>query len=109
MNNSFILLDNTDFTTVSQLQANGDLSGTRSLDLAPGAYEFGASTEYGDFIAQSGIGAATGSHDEEYAFNIASAAPEPGAWALMLCGVGVLGAAWRSARVRRMDGQFSAA
>ncbi len=111
VNNSYILIDNTSGTVVGQLNANGNISGSNSFDLAAGNYILGASTEVGDFAYQSGIGSSTGSHDEKFAFNIASvsAAPEPGMWALMFAGVAMIGGMLRFANVRRREEMASVA
>lgn len=69
-------------------------TGSASYTLGPGSYEFGAVTKLGDFQFTAGSSTAAGSHEEHYDFNLAaiSAAPEPGAWMLMLAGVGAVGA-----------------
>lgn len=103
VNNSYILIDDTTNSVVLQNQGNGNTSGSSSTRLASGSYRLGASTEYGDFAFQQGAGTTTGNHDETYAFNIAavSAAPEPGVWALMIAGLGLMGAALRFGRRRQ--------
>ena len=98
VNNSYILIDQTSGTVVSQLNTNGNTSGSADLSLAAGNYIFGASTEVGDFAYQSGIGSSSGSHNEDFAFDITSAAPEPSTWALMIAGVSLAGGALRFAR-----------
>ena len=107
--NSFILLDESNFTTIGQLQGGPNTSGLESYSLAAGNYSFGASTAVGDFSFESGAGAASGSHDESYAFNITSAAPEPSTWALMMTGVGILGFALRRDRFRSAESMAAVA
>ena len=98
VNNSYILIDQTAGTVVSQLNSHGNLSGDTSVSLAAGNYILGASTEVGDFDYQSGVGSSSGSHNEEFNFNITSAAPEPSTWLLMFAGIGGIGLMLRRAK-----------
>ena len=98
VNNSYILIDQTAGTVVSQLNTHGNTSGDTDLSLATGNYIFGASTEVGDFAYQSGVGSSSGSHIEDFTFNIASAAPEPSTWLLMIAGIGGIGLMLRRAK-----------
>ena len=102
VNNSYILIDDTTNSVVLQFNGNGNMNGSSSALLDAGDYRLGASTEFGDFAFQNGVGTTTGNHDEAYAFNIAavSAAPEPGVWALMIAGLGLMGVALRLGRRR---------
>ena len=111
VNNSYILINQTAGTVVSQLNSHGNLSGSADVSLAAGNYILGASTEVGDFASQSGVGTSSGSHNESFTFNVVSAAPEPATWALMIAGLGGIGLMLRRARktmgLRLRDG-FSA-
>ncbi len=98
VNNSYILIDQTAGTVVSQLNSHGNVSGDTAVSLAAGNYIFGASTEVGDFAYQSGIGSSSGSHNEDFNFNITSAAPEPSTWLLMFAGIGGIGLMLRRAK-----------
>ena len=98
VNNAYILIDQTTGTVVSQLNSHGNISGGSDVSLNAGNYILGASTEVGDFAYQSGVGSSSGSHNEDFAFNIASAAPEPSTWALMVAGIGGIGLVLRRAK-----------
>ena len=111
VNNSYILIDQTAGTVVSQLNSHGNISGDADVALAAGNYILGASTEVGDFAYQSGIGSSSGSHNEDFTFDIASAAPEPSTWALMIAGLGGIGLMLRRAKKTmgfRLKAAFSA-
>ena len=77
---------------------NNDLtlntSGSLSFNLTPGTYLLALNTQEGDYASAASGTSSFGSHEENVDFNI-SAAPEPAAWALMMVGVGFVGAALR--------------
>jgi hypothetical protein len=80
-------------------------SGDLSFNLAAGTYELILYVQEGDYVGPADGASAMGSHTELLGFNITSAAPEPGTWALMTLGVGLAGAALRR---RRTAGAFAA-
>lgn len=78
-----------------------DFSGSRSAALAPGSYTVLFYSGLPDYAYQGGEGSRNGGGSAAFSFAIASAVPEPSAWALSLVGLGGIGAVLRS--VRRRD------
>ena len=96
-----------DDTTNSYLFQNkigpGDSFSTLIKGLGPGVYELGSANWDDVYSASKGCGCTSGAAGDAAAFNFnLSAVPEPGQWALMVLGIGLIGAALRaSGRVER--------
>ena len=68
--------------------------GSATILLTPGSYEFGATTRLGDVSAVQGPGYGSGSHLDQYNFDLSpavSAAPEPLTWLFFLSGIAATG------------------
>ena len=79
-------------------------TGGASILLTPGSYEFGVTTRLGDVSAVQGPGFGSGSHLDQYSFDLSpavSAAPEPLTWLFMLIGIAGMGLVFRQTEAVR--------
>ena len=83
-------------------------AGSFQLGLGPGSYELGITSTLADTNVVQGPGESIGLHAEQYAFDLTSATPEPGTWALMMLGIGGIGLALRHGGKRRTSDALAA-
>ena len=89
------IVDQTTNSVFDDTTIAANSTGSRSFDLAPGSYLVAFNDDVQPFIDLTSQGSGSSSHDDLISLAVASpvsAAPEPTTWALLLCGVSMVGA-----------------